>query len=174
MARRIVLLRSRAEPIVWATLALSCAAISSSVWLNGLPFEGMRDAERDSPTSAAAFHLYAMLPIGLVVGFLAIRKAASPLGVVIRPEGLQIGYRTIVPWNGVSGLQINHRSINRSKEDGVIVITLNDAACAKSNIHRKQHEIDVKAHSSTTSWVLGAIVENAKEAGVVLPAVTET
>ncbi|MBL4628642.1 MAG: hypothetical protein JKY00_11525 [Roseicyclus sp.] len=174
MARRIVLLRSRTEPIVWAVIGLAWAALSLTIWIDGLPFEGLSETEmlgRRGSMDVGTF-LYLLLPIGLLVASLAIRKAFSPVGVVVRPQGLQIGYRGIVPWSGVKGLGVEylpHRTLNDS---GIIVVELDEVACAAAGVRRTRHRIDTRVHETTTTWVLSAMQENAQEVGVDLPTVT--
>lgn len=115
--------------------------------------------------------LYTGLPLGLFFGARQAARALGPPGVVIRPEGLQVGHRAVLPWTAVKQLCVECRGSKRDDIRDVIVIELDKAACDRAAVKQASHRINVRQHDTTISWVLDTLTTNASEAGVELPEV---
>ena len=165
LGRAVNLLRPRRRYMAEAAFCFGAAIASSFVWLNGLPL----GLTHDRSDEGVLYVLYAALPLGL---FFAIRQGLKGLGspgVIMRPEGLQIGRKAMLPWDAVKAVKVIGQQSKRDDHMGMVVIELDAAMARRHGVKRTTHPIDVAEHEATVSYVLASLRENAAAVGVTIP-----
>ncbi|MEX3014416.1 hypothetical protein [Gymnodinialimonas hymeniacidonis] len=156
------LLRPRRRYLAEAAFCFGAAIAGAFVWVNGPP---LNLTLYDDPVNV----LYAALPIGLFFGARQALLAFGSPGVVIRPQGLQIGRRIMLPWTAVRAVRVKDQQSKRDDHVGVIEIELDRETAKAAGVKSTVHPIDVRQHETSVAWVLTALHENVADAGVEIP-----